>query len=358
VVVNGRLLLDGGAPLLPHMHRVGVDAGDIEAVFLTHFHGDHTLGLPPFVLHRVFVDQRPITFVGPAGLEERLEALWEVSWGIDWKPVMRPRFNVTYQEAEPEGVAAGYRYETIKLDHGTSGCNGYRIWVDGRIIAYSGDTEPTSPLDRLVDGADVAIVEATGPGDVFRHMSWEIAAALRKRHPKTRFMFNHLYDGTVEGAVAQPEHEAHGGMRFGEARDLVVDQAGVEPDLDQVSVAKRGPRSLRPDHPDRTVGLDPGLELCEPARSGDVPRAQEHQVAEASRAPLQDITGAPAQELQESGVVQVDDRHLRAGLDPELVQQRPGGHAVLVRSRAQTCSSFVPALRTAPKTITPSSQPA
>ncbi len=201
VVVNGRLLLDGGAPLLPHMSRVGVDPGDIEAVFLTHFHGDHTLGLPTFVLYRVFVDQRPITFVGPAGIEARLEALWEVSWGVDWKTVMRPRFNVTYEVAKPSGTAAGYKYETIKLDHGTSGSNGYRIWVDGRIIAYSGDTEDTAPLDQLVDGAHAAIVEATGPGDVFSHMSWESATELKKRHPNTRFMFNHLYNGTVDGAV-------------------------------------------------------------------------------------------------------------------------------------------------------------
>jgi ribonuclease BN (tRNA processing enzyme) len=201
VVVNGRLLLDGGAPLLPHMNRVGVNPGDIRAAFLTHFHGDHTLGLPPFVLHRVFVDPRPITFVGPAGIEERLEALWEVSWGIDWKSVMRPRFNVKYETAMPSGSVAGYKYETIKLDHGTSGSNGYRIWVDGRILAYSGDTEATAPLDELVAGADIAIVEATGPGDVFSHMSWESATALKKRHPKTRFMFNHLYNGTVAGAV-------------------------------------------------------------------------------------------------------------------------------------------------------------
>jgi ribonuclease BN (tRNA processing enzyme) len=201
VVVNGRLLLDGGAPLLPHMSKVGVDAGDIAAVFLTHFHGDHTLGLPPFILHRIFVDQRPITFVGPAGVKARLEALWEVSWGEDWKRVMKPRFKVTYQTAKRSGTAAGFKYETIKLDHGTSGSNGYRIWVGGKIIAYSGDTEATAPLEALVDGADVAIVEATGPGDVFSHMSWESAKALKKRHPKTRFFFNHLYAGTVAGAV-------------------------------------------------------------------------------------------------------------------------------------------------------------
>lgn len=201
MVVDGHLLLDGGAPLLPHMNRVGVDAGEIDAVFITHFHGDHTLGLPPFVLHRIFVDPRPITFVGPAGVKAYLEALWEVSWGVDWKRVMRPRFKVTYVVAQASGNAAGYKYETIKLDHGTSGSNGYRIWVEGKLIAYSGDTEATAPLDALVEGADVAIVEATGPGDVFSHMSWESAKALKKRHPKTRFLFNHVYNGTVAGAV-------------------------------------------------------------------------------------------------------------------------------------------------------------
>ncbi|TAN31505.1 ribonuclease Z [bacterium] len=200
-MVDGRLLLDGGAPLLPHMRRVGVDAGDIEVVFLTHFHGDHTLGLPPFVLHRIFVDPRPITFVGPPGIEERLEALWEVSWGADWKGVMRPQFNATYEVAKASGIAAGHEYESIRLDHGSSGSSGYRIRVDGRILAYSGDTEPTAPLDELVEGADIAIVEATGPGDVFSHMSWEAATDLKKRHPRTRFMFNHLYVGTVDGAV-------------------------------------------------------------------------------------------------------------------------------------------------------------
>jgi ribonuclease BN (tRNA processing enzyme) len=201
VVVDGRVLLDGGAPLLPHMHRLGVDPGAIEVVFLTHFHGDHTLGLPPFVLHRVFVDRRPLTFVGPAGTAEFLERLWEVSWGPDWKRVMKPQFKARYVDAKASGTVAGVRYQTVKLDHGTMGSNGYRIHIDGKVVAYSGDTEPTAPLEKLVDGADVAIVEATGPGDVFSHMSWENAARLRKRHPDTRFLFNHVYSGTTTGAV-------------------------------------------------------------------------------------------------------------------------------------------------------------
>ena len=184
------------------MRRVGVEPADIEVVFLTHFHGDHTLGLPPFVLHRVFADRpRLLTIVGPEGLEDRLERLLEVSWGVDWKPVMRPRFKVRYVPARPRGQAGGHRYETVRLDHGSSGANGYRIQFGDKVLAYSGDTEATAPLDRLVDGADVAIVEATGPGDVFSHMSWEAAAALQKRHAGTRFLFNHVYSGKVRGAA-------------------------------------------------------------------------------------------------------------------------------------------------------------
>jgi ribonuclease BN (tRNA processing enzyme) len=183
------------------MHRLGVDPGDIEVVFLTHFHGDHMLGLPPFVLYRIFVDRRPLSFVGPAGVAAYLEKLWELSWGADWKRVMRPQFKVKYFTAKPSGTVAGVRYETIKLDHGTMGSNGYRVHLDGKLVAYSGDTEPTAPLDKLVEGADVAIVEATGPGDVFSHTSWEAAAKLRKRHPNTRFLFTHLYSGTMSGAV-------------------------------------------------------------------------------------------------------------------------------------------------------------
>ncbi|HEV3406478.1 MAG TPA: MBL fold metallo-hydrolase [Candidatus Dormibacteraeota bacterium] len=204
-MIDGRVLLDGGAPLLPHMHRLGVDPGNIEVVFLTHFHGDHTLGLPPFVLHRVFVDRRPLTFVGPSGTGEFLERLWEVSWGPDWKRVMKPQFKARYVDAKASGTVAGVRYQTVRLDHGTMGSNGYRIHIDGKVVAYSGDTEPTAPLDKLVEGADVAIVEATGPGDVFSHMSWENAARLRKRHPDTRFLFNHVYSGTTTGAVKDLE---------------------------------------------------------------------------------------------------------------------------------------------------------
>ncbi|TMD08453.1 MAG: ribonuclease Z [Chloroflexi bacterium] len=201
VCVDGRLLLDAGAPLLTHLHRLGIDPGGIETIFLTHFHADHTLGLAPFVLHRLFRDKRPFTIVGPTGVEERMEAFFRFAWHDDFWLEFRARLPLTYVEAGESGELNGIRYETVALKHGAGGCTGYRLWIDGRLLAYSGDTEPTPELEQLVEGAEIAIIEATGPGDQFSHMPWDAALALRDRHPKTRYFFNHIYEGTLENAT-------------------------------------------------------------------------------------------------------------------------------------------------------------
>jgi ribonuclease BN (tRNA processing enzyme) len=200
VVVDGRLLLDAGAPLLPHMHRLGIDPGAIEVLFLTHFHGDHVLGLPTFMLYRGFRTTGPLAVLGPPGVERRMEQLFELAWGESW-PEYREAIGLTYHEAQPSGEVAGVRYETVKLDHGEMDCRGYRIHLDGRVLAYAGDSAATPPLDELVRGADVAITEATSPGETKVHTSWDQAQALAARHPNTRFLFNHVFAGTTPGAV-------------------------------------------------------------------------------------------------------------------------------------------------------------
>jgi ribonuclease BN (tRNA processing enzyme) len=205
VVVDGRILLDGGAPLLPHMHRLGIDPGAIQVVFLTHLHGDHILGLPPFLLYRAFNPSgAPLPIIVPPGGPERLEELFRLAWGDAWAE-HRDEAEIDYQLAQECGEVAGVPYRAVKLDHGNLDCRGYRLTLDGRVLAYAGDTMATPPLDELVDGADVAITEATAPGDVPSHTSWEQAAALATRHSGTRFFFNHLYSGDVEGAAQDLE---------------------------------------------------------------------------------------------------------------------------------------------------------
>lgn len=198
VVVDRRLLFDGGAPLLPHMHRLGIDPAGIEAIFLTHFHGDHMAGLIPYLAWRGFQRTGPLAIVAPAGGEDRLDRLMSAAWGEIWEQ-WRDAFD--HVVADPGGTVAGVRFEMARLDHGAEDGHGYRVWIDGRLLVYAGDTRATAPLEELIQGADVVVTEATGPGDVATHTSWEQAAALRDRHPGTRFFFNHIGHGDVDGAA-------------------------------------------------------------------------------------------------------------------------------------------------------------
>lgn len=201
-LVDRRWLFDAGAPVLPQLGRLGYDPGAIRVIFITHFHGDHLLGLPPFMLHRGFVAQTPLTIVVPEGGEERLETLFRLCWLSEWDGVLRERCGHRYLAAGGGGEVDGLTFETLPVDHGTTPAFGYRVRLpDGRLFVYAGDTEATPRLDRLVDGADIAVTEATGPGDVYSHTSWEQAEALRHRHPGTRFVFNHLYAGSLGGAA-------------------------------------------------------------------------------------------------------------------------------------------------------------
>lgn len=202
VVVDRRLLLDGGAPLLPHLARLGIDPGAIEAIFLTHLHGDHILGLPTFMLHRAFIAPgRSLTIVCPAGAPEHLEKLFELCWHSEWRG-FRERIGYVYDAGRPEGEAAGVRYQAVPLVHGRTPVRGYRLGLDGRVLAYAGDTQATPELDRLIEGADVVITEATGPGQEAVHTSWEQAEELTRRYPGTKFLFNHVYSGRTPGAVS------------------------------------------------------------------------------------------------------------------------------------------------------------
>jgi ribonuclease BN (tRNA processing enzyme) len=205
VVVDRRILLDGGAPLLPHMHRLGIDPGGIEVIFLSHFHGDHMAGLIPYLGWRAWGRVGSLTIVAPPGGRERIDQLMTGAWGEEWRHWLDRDFDLRHVEAVPSGEACGIPFETVRLDHGSVAGTGYRLRVDGRLLAYAGDTQATQPLEELVRDADVVVTEATAPGQVVGHTSWEEAAELAARHPSTRFIFNHIYAGDPEAGARDLE---------------------------------------------------------------------------------------------------------------------------------------------------------
>jgi ribonuclease BN (tRNA processing enzyme) len=169
-------LIDCGASALIAMRRFGVDPNRIEAVFLTHLHGDHFGGLPFLILDAQLVSRRtrPLTIAGPPGLRERLPALMEALFPGSSK--VERKFAVHLIEVEPETatMVKGVEVQAFPVKH-PSGSPSFalRLSFQGKVICYTGDTEWVDALIPAAHAADLLIAEAyTAERPVRFHLDW------------------------------------------------------------------------------------------------------------------------------------------------------------------------------------------
>jgi len=164
ILVDGvgyRFLIDCGATSLVALKRAGFDPGSIDAVLLTHFHGDHCGGVPYLILDGQFSKRgRPLVVAGPLGVRERMTAVFEAA--LPTSSGTEQRFGVTYVELGAKATRIGpLEVVALPVAHlAETSPHGLRVRVDDRIVAYTGDTDWCDALPRLADGADLFIAEA------------------------------------------------------------------------------------------------------------------------------------------------------------------------------------------------------
>jgi len=162
---EGSLLVDCGPSALAALRLQGLAPNMVEAIALTHLHGDHFGGVPFLLMdaHYATGRTRPLVIAGPAGVEAAvacaLDALFPGSGGLV------PRFPVSYVEwSAGQTVAVGpARATPFPVRHSASTpCFGLRIEAGGRVLAFSGDTEWTDTLVDLSAAADLFVCECSG----------------------------------------------------------------------------------------------------------------------------------------------------------------------------------------------------
>jgi ribonuclease BN (tRNA processing enzyme) len=196
-LANERYLFDAPPTLLPHLKRLGTPLTGIEVVFLSHFHGDHFMGLPFLFLEYIYFTERQndLFIVGPPGVEQKIEEFARQCYPeVTREAGYRRRYVEARPGADQYVNEIGFRAFPMNHMQGKLECFGYRVHVGDKTIAYTGDTMLCDEIFQLADGAQVLVLDATYThGEGPEHMGIHDVRLIRGRvAAETTMVLTHL----------------------------------------------------------------------------------------------------------------------------------------------------------------------
>ena len=180
-VIAGRtvVVVDAGTGGARTLQRLGFSRGQVEAVFLTHFHSDHIDGLGEMALLRWTggAHTAPLPVHGPDGVAEVVEgfnrayaqdaASRTAHHGAAVAPPSGAGLTANAFALPADGTApvvwesTGLRVTAFAVDHGpVRPAVGYRFEYGGRSVVVSGDTTKSANLIAQAKGVDLLVHEA------------------------------------------------------------------------------------------------------------------------------------------------------------------------------------------------------
>jgi ribonuclease Z len=163
------LLFDAGRGCLQRLRQLNISYDKLDAVFLTHLHSDHIVGLPDLWLTGWLVSERvvPLNIYGPTGTTEMIKYL-RLAFAYDLK--IRAEDDKAMEEGSKFLVTEiqqgtiydknGVKVIAFDVDHyPVKPAFGYRIEYKGHSVVLSGDTRYSENLIRFAKGTDLLVHE-------------------------------------------------------------------------------------------------------------------------------------------------------------------------------------------------------
>lgn len=198
------LIFDTGPGIIRKLLEIGISYHDINYIFYTHFHTDHTLDLAYFLFaakYAASLRTKNLTIIAPQGLEKFYNALLNL-----YGDVISPEaYEVNLREIGEETFKfSTHRISTMRMQH-TPESLGYRIESDGKVIAYSGDTDVCENIVKLGKNADVLILECSFPDEmkVKGHLIPREAGRIAQLCNCNKLVLSHLYPVCQEDDIAR-----------------------------------------------------------------------------------------------------------------------------------------------------------
>jgi ribonuclease Z len=184
------LLFDAGRGCMQRLLQIKCSYNKIDALFLTHLHSDHIVGIPDLWLTGWLISKRaiPLMVFGPKGTDEMIRHLQE-AFAFDIKmrieddkaPEEGSRLLVTEIEQGLIYEKNGVKVIAITVDHfPVVPAFGYRIEYNGHSVVLSGDTRYSENLIKYAIGTDLLIHEVAIAPDT-----------LSKSDPKYNILAHH-----------------------------------------------------------------------------------------------------------------------------------------------------------------------
>jgi len=186
-------VVDAGRGVTMRVAGTELQYKDLQAVFLTHFHSDHTAGLPDLfnTSWQFGRKTRPLELYGPRGVSRLANAMLEFFHDdIHYRRDLLEKHPAAGATIKPHAVREGVAYDdgavrvtAFAVDHRpVEPAFGYRFDSGGHSIVVSGDTRPNANLIKFAKDADVLVLEAYLPEHFLKVDTPEVAARLMRYH--------------------------------------------------------------------------------------------------------------------------------------------------------------------------------
>ncbi len=182
VIGNERtVLVDCVSNPILRLEKAGVDFNQVTDLILTHFHPDHVSGVPLLLMDMWLMGRRrPLNIYGLHHTLDRVEDLMGFYGWAEWPHFFPVAFcRLPGQDMSTVLDCPDFRVFSSPVRHllPTIGLR-FEFNGNGKVMAYSCDTEPCSQVVRLAEGADVLLHEASGAarGHSSAEQAGEVAA--------------------------------------------------------------------------------------------------------------------------------------------------------------------------------------
>ena len=244
---NGnQLLVDCGEGTQIALHQAGYACKQIDTILLTHYHADHTAGLPGLLLTMAKAERtEPVTFYGPKGLSDLLQGVYTIARYLPFElryieyEEKRQFFEIDHLDIAAFGVrhsvpTYGYSFHfdrQPKFNAAAALASGLPKQFWGRLqkgenveyegkqymaadflgekrrgihFVYATDTRPTRDIQEMSEDADLLILEGMygdpekqEKAEGNRHMMMQEAAAIAAEAKAKELWFTH-YSPTLK----------------------------------------------------------------------------------------------------------------------------------------------------------------